>query len=372
MSNFLSPRTGNGLAFAARKQECRRVMRRTLTALALFAAAAACSGDERRDRPPPLVRVAAAGAHDFVDRYEAVGSAVANEQVVLSAPVTERLVRIGFADGDFVRAGQVVAVLAQGQEAAALSGAAAQAREAEQQLARIAALKEKGFATRSRLDNQVALVEAARGQAAEAQASIGDRIVRAPFSGYASLRRISAGAVVTAGTEIATISDISRIKLDFTVPETMLDTVSVGQPIDVVAAAFPQVRFGGTVSAIDPVIDPATRSATLRAVLPNSDGRLKPGMLLSVTLKSRPRRALAVPELAVLMEGERQYVFEVGKDGKAKRRPVKTGGRDGNLVEITEGLRPGQKIVTEGVVKVSDGAPVRIAGNGAGPGGQRR
>lgn len=323
---------------------------------------AGCAGEEQRDRPPPLVKVEAVGTRTFIDRYDAVGTANANEQVVLAAPVTERITRIGFSDGDYVRAGQMIAVLAQGQETAALASANAQAREAEQQLARVAALRNKGFATKSSLDTQIAAVAAARGQAGEARASIGDRVVSAPFSGFASLRRISVGAVVSAGTEIATISDTSQIKLDFAVPETLLSSVRVGQPIEARASAYPDTPFRGTVRAIDPVVDPATRSATLRAILPNGDGRLKPGMLLTVTIESRPRTAVAVPELAVLLEGDSRYVYTIGKDQKAKRVPVKTGGRTGNLLEIIEGIGPGQKIVTEGVVKLSDGARVRIAG----------
>ncbi len=330
--------------------------------LALFAALCACGGSgQKQDRPDPLVTVAPAVAHRFVDKYEAVGTATANEQVALTAPVTERITKLGFSDGDFVRQGQMIAVLAQGQEDAALASAAAQARQADQQLARISALRQRGFATKSSLDAQVASAASARAMAAEARASIADRVIRAPFSGFASLRRISVGAVVGAGTEIATISDTSVIKLDFTVPETMLSAVAVGQPVAARAAAFPDEILHGTIRAIDPVIDPATRSATLRAWIPNRDGRIKPGMLLTVALESRGRDGVAVPELALVQEGENRFVFLIGADGKVKKQAVSTGGRDGNLVEVTDGLAAGTRIVTEGVVKLSDGAKARVA-----------
>jgi membrane fusion protein, multidrug efflux system len=334
--------------------------------LPLLAVISACSGEEKRDRPPPLVKTQAVVQRTFVDRYQAVGTATANEQVVLTAPVTERITQLGFNDGDYVRAGQMIAILAQGQESAALVSASAQAREAEQQLARIAALRNKGFATKASLDVQIAAVAAARGQAGEARASIADRVVRAPFSGYASLRNISVGAVVSAGSEIATISDTSRIKLDFAIPETLLSSVAVGQLIEARSSAYPDIALRGTVSAVDPVVDPVTRSATLRAILPNSDGKIKPGMLLSVQIESRARSAIAVPELAVLLEGEQRYVYTIDKGGKAKRVQVETGGREGNLIEIANGLAPGAKIVTEGVVKLSEGAKVRVAGSEAG------
>lgn len=326
--------------------------------------------EEKRERPTPLVTVEAVAVHNFVDRYVAVGTANANEQVSVRAPVTERITQLGFSDGSFVQKGQMLAVLAQGQETASLASAKAQAREAEQQLARVAELKRRGFATNASLDTQTAVAAAARGAAGEANASIADRVVRAPFSGQVSLRRISVGAIVTAGDEIAVVSDTSSIKLDFSIPETMLASVQVGQEVTATAAAFPDVEAIGRIQAIDPVVNPQTRTATLRAVLPNRGDRLKPGMLMSVTLDSRARSSVAVPELALVREGDSSFVYVIGKDNKAKRLPVKTGGRDGNLVEITEGLAAGDRIVTEGVVKLTDGATVRT-GKPAAPARQK-
>ena len=336
----------------------------------LLAALAACGGGDGQDkgkaRPIPLVKVEPASTIRFVATIEAVGTARANEQVTLSAPVTERLVRLGFDDGDFVRRGQVVAVLAQGQESAQLAEAQARQREAQQQLARIQTLKRRGFATQSSLDTQQAAASAARAQASEARASIGERVITAPFSGYASLRTISPGAVVNSGTDIATISDISTIKLDFPVPETLLSTVRPGLTIDATAAAYPDQPFRGQIATIDPVIDPNTRSVLVRARLPNPDGKLKPGMLLTVAIETSPRLGLSVPELAVVGEGDQRFVYVVGRDGKVKRTAVKTGLRSAGRIEILEGLKPGEPVVTEGVVKLADGMKVKVAGPNAG------
>ena len=342
--------------------------RRAAAILSATALLCACGSAEKpRARPAPLVEAAPARAHEFVDRIEAVGTARADEQVTVSAPVTERILRLAFDDGDYVREGQVLAVLAQAQENAALANAQAQARVAAQQLARIQALKSRGFATNASVDTQVALATSAQAQAAEARAQIGDRVIRAPFAGWASLRTISRGAVVTAGTPIVTISDIRRIKLDFTVPETMLRALAAGQPIVARAAAFPDTPFAGRIATIDPVIDPSTRAVLVRALLPNPALRLKPGMLLTVTIEAARRTAPAVPELAVLGEGDRRYVYAVGPDLKARRVTVRTGLRDGGLIEIVSGLAPGQRVIGEGVVKVSDGMTVRL--KDAGPRG---
>jgi len=329
----------------------------------LLISLAACGADgadaPKRAGQDPLVTAVAVAPLRFVDRIEAVGTARANEQVTVSAPVTERITKLNFEDGGYVRAGQVIATLAQGQETAQLDEAQAQARVAGQQLARLEQLKARGFATNSSVDTQVAATSIARAQAAAANAAIGDRVIRAPFSGSVSLRMISAGAVVQAGTEIATISDLSRIKLDFPVPETLLSAIAAGQAITARAAAFPDRPFRGVIATIDSVVDPATRSVVVRAVLPNGDRMLKPGMLLRVGIESDPRTALAVPELAVVGEGEQRYVFTIGADQVARRTSVKTGIRRDGMIEIRSGLRAGQRVVGEGVVKVTDGMTVR-------------
>lgn len=341
-------------------------MRTPVLMLALSALLAGCGGKANGggpNREAPLVRVAAVQPARFVERIDAVGTARANEQVTLAAPVTERIIRLNFDDGDYIKRGQIVAVLAAGQESAQLAEAGAREREARQQLDRLDALKARGFATNSAVDSQQALAAQAAAQAAEARASIGDRVIRAPFSGWVSLRNISAGAVVQAGTEIAQISDISQIKLDFPVPETLLSQVRPGQPIQGKAAAWPDQPFNGKVATVDPVLNPETRAATVRAVLPNGDGKLKPGMLVTVSIEAAARESLAVPELAVVGEGDQSFVFTI-EGGKAKRLPVRVGLRQNGMVEILSGLSSGQGVVTEGVVKIADGQRVRVAGKG--------
>lgn len=318
------------------------------------------SGNADR-REAPLVLAAAVQNARFVDRIEAVGTALANEQVTLAAPVTERVTRLNFDDGQFITRGQVVAVLAASQENAQLAEAGARAHEAQQQLTRLNQLKARGFATNSAVDAQAALAGQANAQAGQARAMIADRVIRAPFSGWVSLRNISAGAVVTAGTEIAQISDISKIKLDFAVPETMLAQIAPGQVIDARAAAWPDQPFRGVIATIDPVLNPQTRAVTVRAILANTDRKLKPGMLLTVTIEAAARTSPAVPEIAVVGEGDQSFVYVVDK-GVAKRVPIRTGLHQNGMVEILSGISAGQTVVTEGVVKIGDGSKVRVAG----------
>ncbi len=343
-----------------------RDVKKLMTIAGLCALLAACGdGGEAKgggDRPAPLVKAEAATTMRFATRIEAVGTARANEQVTLSAPVTERIVRLNFDDGSYVRRGQVIAVLQQAQQSAQLNEVQARARETEQQLTRIESLKDRGFATKSAYDSQVAAAAAARAQAQQVRAEIGERVIRAPFSGWVSLRNISVGAVASQGTDIATISDLGTIKLDFPVPETMLSAIRPGLTIEARSAAYPDRPFNGTIHTIDTVVDPNTRAVIVRARLPNPDRLLRPGMMLTVGIETAPRMALSVPELAVVGEGDSRFVYALGEDGEVRRTAVRTGMRADGRIEILDGLRPGQKVVTEGVVKVADGMKVRLAG----------
>lgn len=340
--------------------------KRSATLLIAFVLAACGGGDGktgaaergRGDRAPTVV-AATVEPYRFADTIEAVGTAFARESTTLTTTVTERIVSLPFRDGEFVGKGQIIAELSRSEETADLDQAQARATEAQQQLDRLRALQQRGFATNARVDEQVAARDAARAQAAAIRAQIGDRVIRAPFSGAIGLRRISPGSVVSAGTEIATVSDVSVIKLDFSVPETFLSAIKTGQPIEARAAAYPEGLFRGQIEGIDPQVDPITRSVMVRAILPNADRRLRPGMLLTVNIISNPRQALAVPELSLVSERDQTFVFKIDGEQTALRTPVETGTRQSGMVEILRGLSVGDRIVAEGTVKVRDGSKVR-------------
>ncbi|WP_224199738.1 MULTISPECIES: efflux RND transporter periplasmic adaptor subunit [Pacificimonas] len=312
----------------------------------------------------------------FSSAIEAVGTAYADEQTVLTAPVTERIERLYFNDGERVSEGAVIAQLSRGEESADLAAIEARARQAQQQLDRLEELSDRGFATRASLEEQIAARDAARADASAIRSRIGDRVIRAPFSGVLGLRTISEGAIVNAGSPIATLSDISRIKLDFTVPEQFLSSIEEGQPIEATAAAYPSELFRGQIDTIDPVVDPLSRSVTVRAVLPNPERRLRPGMLLSVDVVSEERRSLAVPETALIAQGDQQFVFRIDENGIARRTAIETGLRQDGQVEVLGGLQAGDRIVADGTVKVRDDSPVsanfpeetRRSGGGGGVG----
>ena len=325
-------------------------------------------------RGAPSVVVSKAEATPIVDSVEAVGTARANEQADVNSTVTERIAKINFTDGQRVAGGAVVAELVQTAQQASLAENQARLKEAELQLDRLKQLQTEGFATKARIDQQQATVDIARAGTQAASSQISDRVIRAPFAGWLSLRRISPGTVVNAGTTIFTIVDHSKIKLDFTVPETYLPTLKPGLSIEAKAAAYPGESFHGEISSIDPVLDPVTRSATARAILPNPDLRLRPGMLMTVTIRSPARQAVTVPEQAVIGEGSGAYVWKVSADNVASRTDVTTGLRRDGRVEIITGLADGDRVVSEGTVKLTATGPVQPAGTApatAGDAGQQ-
>ncbi|NWG46195.1 MAG: efflux RND transporter periplasmic adaptor subunit [Alphaproteobacteria bacterium] len=313
---------------------------------------------ERAARAVPVV-VAEIEYSDFVDRIEALGTAGANESVTLTAKVSDQVSAIHFTDGMLVEAGDVLVELASDENAAQLAQARASLDEAEKAYRRILDLEQRGTSTRAQLDSALARRNVAQAQVEAIEARLADRIVRAPFSGVLGLRMVSLGTLMRPGDVITTLDDISRIKVDFSLPEKFLTAVEPGQLIEAKAAAYAGETFRGEVTAVDTRVDPVTRAATVRAEIPNEDRRLKPGMLMMLEVLSNQRRSMTLPEVAVYPVADQNYVWVV-ENGRAKRRAVETGGRRPGLVEILAGVAEGEKVIVEGVNRVQENRAVEI------------
>lgn len=342
-----------------------------MRAVLLFSAVlllAACSAEgpvaARGESAVPVV-ARRVEAIEWQDSVEALGTAQANESVTITAKVADVVTQVAFEDGQEVQAGQLLVALSDRAEVAQLQEAEAALLEAERQFERTRELVEAGMLNRSALDQQQALRDAARARVEALRARLADRVITAPFSGRLGLRRVSPGSLVTPGTVITTLDDISRIKLDFSVPETFLAAVAVGQRIRARSAAFPDRNFEGIVRAVDSRVDPVTRTFVVRAELPNPEGLLKPGMLLVVALLGPPRRAIAVPELAVFQVGSRHYAFRIDEETmRAEQRELVLGGRRPGLVEVASGLAEGELVVVEGALRLRHGSRVALVGEG--------
>jgi membrane fusion protein (multidrug efflux system) len=322
--------------------------------------------DQASQKPPapqpvPVVTYTVAPG-EFVERIEAIGTLHANESVTLSAKITEKVARVHFEDGQSVAQGQVLIEFSNAEEGAMLADAQATQREAEQQLGRVQELAAKGYATKSRLDEQSRAVDGAKARARAVEARMSDRVLRAPFAGVLGFRQVSPGTLVTPGTVVATLDDIDPMKLDFSVPETFLGAVSPGQQVEARTAAFAGRAFKGIIETIDGRVDPVSRAITVRAMVPNADHALRPGMLATVEVIRSRSTVLLVPEGALVPRDKRQFVWVIESGGTVAQREVTIGRRRPGAAELLTGLKAGEKVVVEGVGRMVPGAPVRSVG----------
>ena len=337
--------------------------------------------------PPPVVEVDTVKTGRIVETREAVGTVRAFESITVTAKVAGVIDKIEFQEGQTVKAGDLLVSFDAQERRADIEAAVAESRRASAQrneiatrLERAQALRRSGAGTEAQVEDLTAQVRTlesaissaeARRRAAEAR--LEDLVVRAPFAGRVGTRSVSLGAYLAPGTRITTLDDLSRVRLDFFVPENLLDRLKEGQVVRALSAAYRDRRFEGRVSVIDPRIDPVTRTVRLTAEFPNPDEALKPGMFLSVGLEvTTTDSAVVVPEEAVVSEGLRHIVYPV-KDNKVERRVIRIGQRQNGKVEVLEGLQPGETIVVLGLQRVRPGAPVtpRPVGAPAVPAAQR-
>ncbi len=337
---------------------------RNILALALSALLAGCGqdGPEAGEAPPATAVVTARVAPvEWRDTVEALGTARANESVTLTAKVSETVRRVGFDSGDIVRAGDVIVDLSRGAQLAGLEEARAAYQDAERQLARGLELAPTKVISESQLDTQRSSRDAAKARMDVVRAQLSDRVITAPFDGVLGLRQVSPGSLVTPGTPIATLDDISVIKLDFSVPERYLAVLARGQDVAAHSETYPDREFAGTVASVDSRVDPVTRSVAVRAEMPNPERLLRPGMLLAVRLYRAPRRTIVVPEIAVIQVGTEAFVYRVSQEQTAERVKITLGSRRRGEVEVVSGLAAGETIVTEGAVKLREGARIASA-----------
>lgn len=314
------------------------------------------------DRPqaPTGVVVTLASARTFTDRIEALATTLANESVTISADAAGRIERIHFADGDTVKSGQLLVTLDSDKEQAQVNAARVNLETQRTQYRRLLDLVNRKSAAPTDLDAQTNAVKQAEADMEVARVNLADRRIVAPFAGKLGIRRVSQGALVNRDTEIVTLDDLDTVKLAFSVPEISFESVRVGLDVQAHSAAYPGQPMRGEVTAIGSRVDPVTRTFEVRAMLPNKQALLRPGMLMTVELLLPPRESLAVPEESLLAQDQRHFVLRVGADDKVQRVRVEIGARRPGVAEIRSGLSPGDRVVVEGITRVRPGATVKV------------
>ena len=328
------------------------------------------------NKPPPAQISAATVVVQNLPRFApGIGSLAAVHQVTINPEVAGRVTKIFFEAGSMVKAGDPLVQINDAPDRGDLANFEAQARMAQISLQRNQALRQRNFASQEVVDQNQSQADQARAQIMKTEAIIAQKLIRAPFSGQLGVRQIELGQYLTTGAPIVTLTDLSTLYVNFTLASHLRPEISVGQQVNVTADAFPGRVFTAKVTTIEPQISPDTRTMQVQATMTNPGNALLPGMFVNAAVVLPPRPdTMVVPETAVeyTLYGDSVFVIkDEGKDAsghpilKAVRTPVKTGTRWDGKVAILNGLKPGEKVVAAGQVKLQNGVQVAITGSPA-------
>jgi multidrug efflux system membrane fusion protein len=323
------------------------------------------------NKPPPTsVAIAEAKSEVIPNLLIAVGDLAAVHQVNVTSDVSGRITDIMFTAGSNVKAGSPLVQLFDGPDQGDLASFKAQATVAQLSLDRAKQLASRQFGPQATVDTAQAAYDQANAGIAKTQAIISQKLVRAPFDGVLGVRHVEVGQFLTAGTQIVTLTDLSKLYANFTVTEKDSAALKVGQTVRVAVDAYPGRTFEGQINAIEPQIATDTRNIRVQATLDNPDRILKPGMFTTTTVVLPDKPAVVtVPETAVdyTLYGDSVFLLTEKKedDGKtsltAVRTFVRTGGRVGGRTAVVSGLKPGDRVVAVGQLKLQSGAAVAIS-----------
>jgi multidrug efflux system membrane fusion protein len=326
------------------------------------------------NKPPPAQIAAVTATSESVPRFATgIGSLQAVQQVTVTPEVGGRVTELAFQSGAKVKAGDKLIQINDAPDQGDLANYQAQARWAAVSLQRAQALAQRQYGPQTDVDNWTSQLDQAKAQIAKTGAIIAQKSVRAPFAGRLGVRQVDLGQYLSPGAPIVTLTDLSTLYVNFTLPTQLSAQIVVGQKVDVTADAFPGRKFTATITTIEPQISASTRTIAVQATMPNPDEALLPGMFVNAAVVL-PVQAdqVVLPETAVeyTLYGDSVYVIRAdgeGADGKpilkAFRTPVQTGARWANKVAIVSGLKPGEQVIAAGQLKVQSGGAVAVTGN---------
>ncbi|KPK15915.1 MAG: RND transporter [Myxococcales bacterium SG8_38] len=319
--------------------------------------------------PAQAVTTAQVRPVEWQSQLTAVGSVVAVQGVTISSEVPGTVQAITFESGEMVKKGELLVRLDTSIERAELASAEASARLASLDLQRMKKLRAAGAGSEADLDAAAARAAQAAAAVANVKAVIAKKTVRAPFSGRLGIRQIDLGEVLQPGAPIVSLQSSDPIYVEFSLPQQALSQVDAGNAVEVTTDAFPDRSWTGKVEVVDAKIDPNTRNFTVRALVDNPTGELRPGMFVDVTvLRPEARELLAIPVSSVLFApyGDSVYIIkqEQTDDGEPRQVVeqvfVRLGERRGDLVAVTSGLKPDDTVISTGAFKLQNGMAVIV------------
>jgi len=323
---------------------------------------------QQLSQPQPPARVEAVDARlaRWQPAIRAVGSTRAVNGIAVANEVAGVVEALNFESGQRVEKGNVLVRLDADTDRAALETRKAEAQLALQQYERFSDLLPRKAVSQAQFDEAKANYDAAQARVVEARAQLNKKIIRAPFGGIIGLRQVDLGEFLPVGTPIVEINMLDPMYVDYTLPEKDLNTIRVGDSVEVNVAAYPDRTFTGSISAINSSVNPESRTVRVRATLPNGERLLRPGMFTSLrTLRSEERELVTVPRTAVSYNTYGTYVFIIADNDQGEpvvqRRSITAGETRDGQVEVLDGLKAGETVVKSGLLRLRNDQRVEIA-----------
>lgn len=319
--------------------------------------------------PPDAVTTTIAQRESWDATIEAVGSVAPTQGVTLAADLPGVVEKIAFESGAHVAAGAALVVLDARQERAQLASAEAALELAKANLSRSRSLLDQKLVAQAEYDVVAAQFKQAEAAVNEIRAAIDRKTIRAPFAGTTGIRLVNLGQYVRSGDPVVPLQSTGSVFVNFAVPQQQVGVLRVGAAVVISAEGGADAHMAGRINAVNPVVDDATRNVQVQAVLANPKGVLKPGMYVTAKVSmGRRDEVVALPTSAINYAPYGNSVFIVedvkGPDGKTfkgvRQQFVKLGAARGDLVAITDGVTPGQEVVTSGVFKLRSGAAITV------------
>lgn len=327
------------------------------------------AGGGKFSMPPMPVEVAQAHVQKVEDKFEAVGSIEALEAITVVSEIDAAVIRLPFVEGSYMKRGELIAQLDDSQLAAELARAEALHEQGHTTYERVKVVVDQKAGSPQDLDDAAAALKVADANLSLAKARFSKTRIVAPFDGIVGARKVSVGTFLRPGTPITELANIDEIRVYFSAPERFMSQLSRGAEVAVSTTAYPGYEVKGKIIAIEPMLDPGTRSARVIARVSNPGRRFRPGMSANVAavLGTRPS-AITIPNEAVFASGNQSFVFVVKPDSTVTRTPVTLGTRLPDVVEVVQGLAAASNVVRAGHQKLFEGAKVMpIASQDAAP-----
>jgi membrane fusion protein, multidrug efflux system len=309
--------------------------------------------------PPMPVEVASVKMQSVSDKFEAVGTIQAIEEIIVVSEIDAAVISLPFDEGSYIKQGELIAQLDDSQLSAEFNRTEALYNQSLSNYKRVKSVVDQKAGTPQDLDDAFALLKVAEANLKLAEARLSKTRIVAPFDGMVGARKISTGSFVRTGQAITELANLNEIRVNFSAPERFLSLLKKGAEVNVSSPVYPGHSVKGKIIAIEPIVDPDTRTARIVAREQNPGQKFRPGMSANVSVVLNERAgALTIPSEAIFANGNQSFVYIVNQDSTVMISPVSTGLQLADVVEITGGLESGMNVITAGHQKLFPGAKV--------------